>query len=153
LSDACVQGRHPQHRAEVTTRRGKRAQLLESLAHRSLTLVEQSQDAVDTERLCEEQPREEGLLRLQALERSAEPLRELGSTHVGQRVHPTIRLALLRDRLGLDRAVCLETVEGAVDLRLVGVPEVGDGSIERTPEVVPTLRSDVEEAEDGVPEL
>lgn len=143
LTDAGIEGRGAQERGEVAGGSGKAAQIVERLAHSSLAGVDEVEYAVDSDRRGEEQPGQEGLLRLQLLERRIQPISQLGATGCRQRVHPSIRPTQLRDDLRLDRAIGLQTIQRAVYLRLIRVPEMSHGPLERAIEVISASGSKV----------
>ena len=100
----------------------------------------------------EEEPRQQGVLRRNGFERAHQPGIELGATRLRQAVHPPIRPAALRDDLCRNGSIGLKSVEGAIDLGLVGVPEVDDRAGEGSAEVIAALRLVGQQPEDGVSE-
>ena len=101
----------------------------------------------------EEDPRNMSVLGRAGLERTGQPGVELRPALRRQAVHPPIGTPRLGDDPRRDRAVGLEAVQGAVDLGLVGVPEVDDGAGEGAAEVVAALRLIGQQPENGVPEF
>ena len=105
-----------------------------------------------TQSSCEEDACQQGILNRIGLEWAHQPGIELSASRLRQAVHPPIRSAALRDDSRRYCAVSLKAVEGAIDLGLVGVPEVNDRAVESSVEVIAALRLTGQQPKDGVSE-
>ena len=130
-----------------------RLQSRQLLADRIGGLLQERIDPLVAEPGGEEDPREQRVLVQAGLERTGQPGVELRPALRRQAVHPSIGSPRLDDDPRRDRTIGLQTVQSAVDLGLVGMPEVDDGAGEGAAEIVAALRPMRQQPENGVPEF